>query len=185
MTTNFNQDHFKKYESAFSKLKTGQSPETLIITCSDSRVCPTIMTDSGPGDLFVIRNAGNLVPANSDTPTNEGATIEYAVKALKVKNIVVCGHSGCGAMGAIANIESVKDFSILYKALESKTHMLEKLPSGIEGDEKLAKLIEINVHEQINNLKTYPFVKEAVDKGELKLIGWVYDFINEKQIVLT
>lgn len=156
-------------DSFYKKLKEGQSPETLFITCSDSRIRPNHITGTKEGELFVIRNAGNALPAYGlKTDLATSATVEYAVQVLGVKQIIVCGHSHCGAVGARTNQSSVP---------HSCTYLhdyLNTLPEFVGKD--VEENIRINIRSQIENLLTYPYVKEAYDKGELKLLGWLYHF---------
>src|SRR5262245_7184396 len=105
----FQTNYFSSQQELFQRLAKGQSPETLFITCSDSRISPTLLTQTGPGDLFVLRNAGNIVPPYRASNGGEGATIEYAIHALGVKDIVVCGHSHCGAMKGLLHPEDLGD----------------------------------------------------------------------------
>ncbi len=154
----------------FGALANGQSPPTLFITCADSRIDPSLLTQTDPGDMFVVRNAGNIVPALDDDQTsNDGtaASIEYAVAALGVAHIVVCGHSCCGAMTAVAQPE-------LVDSLPSVARWLDR--SGVVANgESLPELLEQNVLVQLDRLRTYPSVKAALDAGSIELHGWVYD----------
>ena len=103
----FRTEHFRPLQGLFEKLAKGQSPETLFITCSDSRIDPNLLTRSRPGDLFILRNAGNIVPPHGAANGGEAATIEFAVAGLGVKDIIICGHSHCGAMQGLLTPESV------------------------------------------------------------------------------
>src|SRR3989338_7292856 len=105
----FQHDYFTSQQELFERLAKGQAPETLFITCSDSRINPNLLTQTQPGELFIIRNAGNIVPAHGSGVSGEGATIEYAVAALGVKDIIICGHSHCGAMAGLLAPESLAD----------------------------------------------------------------------------
>jgi carbonic anhydrase len=114
----FQRNVFPKYETTFQELATRQNPETLLITCSDSRVVPELLTQSGPGDLFVYRNAGNIIPPfRAEDVSGTLATIEYAVSVLKVKSLVVCGHSDCGAMKGVLHPESVRHLPLVGRWL--------------------------------------------------------------------
>src|SRR5437763_2332951 len=103
----FQQESFRPLQSLFEQLSKGQSPETLFITCSDSRIDPNLLTRSEPGDLFIVRNAGNIVPPHGAAAGGEAASVEFAVAAFGVKDVVVCGHSDCGAMKALLRPEAV------------------------------------------------------------------------------
>ena len=166
--------------SRFEELAKGQSPEALFITCSDSRIDPNLITKTAPGELFVIRNAGNLVPAYSDDAGGEAATIEYAVAVLQVKDIVICGHSHCGAMGGLLNLDSVKPLpavsSWLKHAESTRRTIDEQFSEVTDPAERLKTTVEQNVLMQLENLKTHPIVTDAIDRGALGIHGWVYEF---------
>jgi carbonic anhydrase len=162
----------------FSELASGQRPEVLLITCSDSRIDPTLLTQTKPGDLFIIRNAGNIVPAFGQAVGGVTATIEYAVMALGVKDIVICGHSNCGAMGGVLHPEKVAKMKSVATWLhfgEPARLIVEQKYSHLSGTELLEVLTEQNVLAQLNNIRTHPSVAAGLAKGTLKLHGWVYD----------
>jgi len=176
----FRKQNFDKLRSHYSKLKTGQHPHTLFITCSDSRLCPEEFTQSKAGELFVIRNAGNMLsPYNPDHPTNEGLTLEYGVITLKVKEVVVCGHSFCGAMDGLQNIESLNAMPLVQKVLGQYK---ENYQEEISKCKNLISLITWNVNKQLSNLLSYPFIASTVSSGELSLYGLVYDFTRAEVI---
>ncbi len=157
----------------FAQLATGQAPATLFITCADSRIDPSLITQTEPGDLFVIRNAGNIAPApDPDGSSADGtaASIEFAAAALKVQHIVVCGHSSCGAMAGLADLASVAALPSVARWLE---HSHGLVADGVP--ESLDALIEQNVLLQLENLARYPSVKALLDAGAVTLHGWVYD----------
>ena len=159
-----------------SRLASGQSPETLFITCSDSRVVPALLTQSEPGDLFVIRNAGNLVPPYGAIAGGEQATIEYAVAVLGVKNVVVCGHSDCGAMKGLLAPESLKELPDVAQWLQlARPALLAAHAEEAPPDQRLNKAIEFNALQQLQNLRTHPAVARAVAQGALTLHAWVFD----------
>lgn len=152
----------------FDELATGQSPEVLFLTCADSRIDPSLITQTDPGDIFVCRNAGNIVPPSDSGLAAEGmaASIEFAVKALLVSEIVVCGHADCGAIKGAMDPESVT-------ALPHVAGWLRFASTG--GQAQLNDAIEANVVAQIEHLMTYDYVADAVERGTLNLSGWVYD----------
>ncbi len=162
-------------------LITDSTPQALFITCSDSRVVPNLLTNTGPGDLFVVRNIGNFVPPYvADGPYRSViAAIEYAVSALKVPEIIVCGHTQCGAVEALHKGAEGNEFRYVRKWLELGESVKKeaKFIIGKEASEdELMRLTEkLNVLHQIENLMTYSYVKKAVDAGELTLHGWLYD----------
>jgi carbonic anhydrase len=173
--------HFQQYvfgprKSLFRRLGQGQSPLALFITCSDSRINPNMLTQTDPGELFILRNAGNLVPAHGSV-SGSAATIEYALKALHLRDVIVCGHSKCGAMQALLAPESLRDLPAVSNWL---THAREILPvvegagASLTPAEKLSFTIERNVLLQIDHIRTYPFVAEMLATAQLRIHGWVY-----------
>lgn len=180
----FQKSYFKAHEKEFLSLaKKGQQPKALYIGCSDSRVVPDLMTNSNPGDLFVVRNVGNFVaPYKPDEDFHSTASaIEYAVSVLKVKNIIVCGHTHCGAIEAIhskccsSDPELVHTNTWLTLGEQAKSQAL--LALGVNADKNLLlRLTEkLSVISQIENLLTYPSVKKRVDNEEISIHGWIYD----------
>jgi carbonic anhydrase len=160
-----------QHQQLFSGLAAGQHPEVLLITCSDSRIDPALITQTLPGDLFVVRNAGNLVGTYGPEGDAQAGTIEYAVKALGVRHIVVCGHAHCGAMAAVLDPASVESLPAVAAWLKSAGP--ERAPGA---DVTLDKQVRFNVIRQLEQLRTHPAVREAEAGGKLKLHGWVYDF---------
>jgi carbonic anhydrase len=174
----FQEDVFPQHEDLFAELASGQRPEALLITCSDSRIDPSLLTQTLPGDLFIIRNAGNIVPAFGQAVGGVTATIEYAVMALGVKDIIICGHSNCGAMGGVLHPERVAKMKSVASWLhfgEPARLVVEQKYSHLSGNELLHVLTEQNVLAQLNNIRTHPSVAAGLSKGALKLHGWVYD----------
>lgn len=162
---------------SLESLREGQSPEVLMITCSDSRVNPGRTFNAEFGEIFVIRNAGNLVPAQDSVTGGESATIEYAVKALQVKHIVICGHTHCGAMAGLLAPDSLKDLPLVAEWLDHASDTKEAFDALEldEDDDHLDACVRQNVLTQIENLKTYESVSDALDADELTIHGWVYD----------
>ncbi len=156
-----------------------QQPHTLMITCADSRIDIETVTHSKPGQLFVMRNIGNIVPAYGEMLGGVSAVIEYAVSMLKVKHVVICGHSDCGAMKALQHPESLEGLPIVKRWLYNAHAAEEVARSLAEKDERpsatLNRLTERNVLLQIQHLKTHPSVAGAIARGELTVSGWVYD----------
>lgn len=177
----FKEVFFKLHEKEFVRLvKEGQSPKALLISCSDSRVEPSLFLGSKPGDLFVIRTAGNFVPIYDTGIAWDGvaATIEYAVEALGVKDIIVCGHSHCGAIkGLFQPLDSAK-FALLKKWLRFGQKVKEITMKTCTGHEKEGECLvaaeQLSVVFQLKHLMSYPFVKKLVDEGTLYLHGWYY-----------
>ena len=176
----FKQDYFQEHKNIFQDLATSQTPHTLYIGCSDSRVVPDIITHTLPGELFVIRNIANMVPPyDKDNITFRctGAVIEYAVEFLNIKNIIVCGHSNCGGCKALYytkekldTLPYVKEWLKLGKNIKQRV-----LNKNLQTPQEIAFQTEqLNIIQQLDNLLTYPFVKQKVKQNKLKLYGWYY-----------
>jgi carbonic anhydrase len=173
----FQRDVFPTRKELFRKLATNQTPRALFISCSDSRMVPELVTQREPGDLFVIRNAGNIVPSFGPEPGGVSATVEYAVAALGVSDVIVCGHSDCGAMTAVATCTCLDHMPAVAHWLryadpaklvnESREHASERA--------RIDSMVRENVIAQLNNLRTHPSVALALAQGRLRLHGWVYD----------
>ncbi|MGE0792057.1 MAG: carbonic anhydrase [Sandaracinaceae bacterium] len=168
---------FGNYRDLFERLARGQNPEVLFITCSDSRVVPNLITQTDPGDLFVLRNAGNIVPAHNPTASAEAATIEYAVDALGVRDIVVCGHTDCGAMAGLMQPEALAKLPVVAGWLHhagAARRVVEEHYAHLEGKARITAAAEENVLLQLDHLETHPSVRTALAKGKLRLHGWMY-----------
>jgi carbonic anhydrase len=175
----FQENVFSTKEELFHRLGKGQSPLVLFITCSDSRVNPNLLTQTEPGELFILRNAGNLVPPHGAGPGGEEATVEYAVTHLKVRHLVVCGHSGCGAVNGLLHPQALASMPAVAHWLEHARPVAEELGRSEEKlteEERLRMAIEKNVLLQVEHLKTYPTVSAAVAAGKVQLHAWVYRF---------
>jgi carbonic anhydrase len=177
----FKHEVFCRQRDLFERLSKGQEPRTLFVTCSDSRIDPNLITHTAPGDLFVLRNAGNLVPAFGATSGGEVATIEFAVTGLGVSDIVVCGHSHCGAMKGLLHPEYLAEMPAVaewLKHCEPTRRIIRAKYKQLEGEALLDAAIEENVLMQIENLQTHPAVAVALAEDKLKLHGWVYDIAS-------
>lgn len=175
---NFQGNVFRNQQELFQRLAKGQSPETLFITCSDSRIDPNLITQTEPGDLFVLRNAGNIVPAYSGTAGGEIASIEFAIAGLGVKQIVVCGHSHCGAIKGLLNPDQLEDMPAVRDWLKhaEATRRIVKSKYKDKPKEDLYEIAaEENVLTQLENLQTHPAVAVALSQGELSLHAWMYE----------
>lgn len=170
----FQGDVFWRYEHIFQGLAKKQTPLAMVITCSDSRVDPSLMMQTDPGDLFVCRNAGNIAPPCMDEG-GVAASVEYAIEALKIRSIIICGHSDCGAMKAILNPHSTDNLPAVKNWLRHAE--ISRGAAGMDDnpDEQLRRVTEKNVLVQLENLRAYPSVKKALARGELDLYGWVYE----------
>lgn len=173
----FQNADFVPLQGLFEKLAKGQNPETLFITCSDSRIDPNLLTRSRPGDLFILRNAGNIVPPHGAAHGGEAATIELAVAALGVRDIILCGHSHCGAMQAVLEPERVAALPAVSSWLShaDTTRRIVRDNYGHLDDERLlTATVEENVLVQLEHLRTIPAVASRLVRGDLHLHGWVY-----------
>ena len=164
----------------FAKLAVGQKPDVLFIGCSDSRVVPNLFASTDPGDLFVIRNVGNLIPPVSDSEQDNSvfAAIEFSVMSLNVADIVVCGHSECGAMQALAQGIENCSFPHVRSWLKHGVESANKVRQGMIIDPALSEhnqISQVNVLEQIEHLKTYPIIRERLEKKQLRIDGWWFD----------
>ncbi len=173
----FQHSDFIPLQGLFEQLAKGQHPDTLFITCSDSRIDPNLLTQSKPGDLFILRNAGNIVPPHGAANGGEAATIEFAVAALGVKDIIICGHSHCGAMAGLLKPELVSSLPAVATWLshaETTRRIVRDNYKHLDGVPLLTATIEENVLVQLENLRTLPAVASRLVVGDLKLHGWVY-----------
>lgn len=173
----FRTENFRPLQGLFEQLSKGQTPETLFITCSDSRIDPNLLTRSKPGDLFILRNAGNIIPPHGAATGGEAATIEFAVAGLGVKDIIVCGHSHCGAMRGLLEPEQVAGLPAVAAWLthaESTRRVVRDNYGHLTGDQLVTATVEENVLVQLENLRTLPAVASRLVRGDLHLHGWVY-----------
>jgi carbonic anhydrase len=173
----FQANIFTSQRTLFERLANGQHPEALFITCSDSRINPNLLTQTEPGELFILRNAGNIVPPHGAANGGEGATIEFAVVELGVRDIIVCGHSLCGAMKGLLHPEALEDMPVVRSWLahaEATRRIMKDKYRNLASDALLTATVEENVLVQIENLRTHPCVASGLARGDLKLHGWVY-----------
>lgn len=177
----FRQNKRDAVKDTFARLALGQSPDALFIACSDSRVAANLFASTEPGDLFVIRNVGNLIPRANAQGVNErdssvAAAIEFSSTVLKVRDIVVCGHSECGAMNALLSGQQVPPS--LQAWLRHAELPLRKLQAGARMNAELAPhnhLSQLNVLQQVENLRTYPIIRDRIAEGKLRLNAWWFD----------
>jgi carbonic anhydrase len=175
----FQSTYYQENRDLFEQLGQGQSPGVLFIACSDSRIDPNLIVQAEPGELFVIRNAGNLVPPYGAANGGEGASIEYALQALNIEQIIICGHNHCGAMKGLLKLNQLQeDMPLVYdwlKHTEATRRLLKDNYSEYEGEALLDIAIAENVLTQIENLKTYPSVRSRLQQGKLYIYGWLYE----------
>lgn len=181
----FYEEDYNNEKDFFERLRENK-PHTLFITCVDSRIDPNRLTRSKPGELFVIRNIGNIVPPYDPLERNVEhflaitSAIEYSIKKLKVKNIIICGHSNCGACTCIYQPEMLQEMPYVKKWLEFLEPIVESVEAmNPESEHKKIWLTELqNIHQQLLNLLTYPFVEEKFNRGELHIYGWFYNILS-------
>jgi carbonic anhydrase len=174
----FQNEVYPQKKELFEKLSLGQSPEALFITCSDSRIETAMITQTDPGELFICRNAGNIVPPHTNHTGAMTASIEFAVAALKVPHIVVCGHTECGAMKGAMNPEGLDDLPHVKEWLsfaKAAVEIVNETGANKSDEERMQMLLEQNVILQLRHLRTHPKVAARLAKGDLRLHGWIYD----------
>lgn len=175
----FQANYFATNRQLFEQLaEAGQRPETLFITCSDSRVVPNLITNAAPGELFIVRNVGNIVPSVSrGVVGGVSAAIQYAVEVLEVGNVIVCGHTGCGAIDAILHPERVRHLKFVAKWLDESAaipKLIEERYGDLEPDARVTAAVQENVLVQLENLRSFDFVTRRLESGKLKMSGWVF-----------
>ncbi len=175
----FQANYFASNRALFEQLaEHGQQPETLLITCSDSRVVPNLITSAAPGELFIVRNVGNIVPAvERGVLGGVSAAIEYAVEVLQVTSVIVCGHTRCGAIDAILHPERSAHLQHVARWVaesERIPRLIEERYGHLEGEARMTAAVEENVLLQLENLRTFDFVARRLDAGTLKMNGWVF-----------
>jgi carbonic anhydrase len=177
----FQNEVFPEKRAMFEKLSLGQSPEALFITCSDSRIETAMITQTDPGELFICRNAGNIVPPHTNYTGAMTASIEFAIAALNVPHIVVCGHTECGAMKGAMEPETLDALPHVKEWLgysKAAVDIVNELAGDRNADEKMMMLLQQNVVLQLQHLRTHPTVALRIAKGDLELHGWVYDIAS-------
>jgi len=176
----FQASYFASNRGLFKELaEAGQRPETLFITCSDSRIVPTLITSAAPGELFIVRNVGNIVPSvEQGVIGGVSAAIQYAVEVLSVGSVIVCGHTHCGAIDAIVHPERVSHLPFVARWLAQSSRipaLIEERYGFLEGDARMTAATEENVLVQLENLRSFDFVAQRLDAGTLKMSGWVFE----------
>lgn len=174
----FRTNYYDTHRELFEQLSQGQHPRVLFITCSDSRIDPNLITQTDIGELFVIRNAGNIVPPFGSANGGEGASIEYAINALSIQDVIICGHSHCGAMKGLLKLNALQaDMPLVYdwlKLAEGTRRLVMDNYSHLDHEELIEVTVAENVITQIENLKTYPVVRSRLYQGKLRIYGWIY-----------
>ncbi|HXH86083.1 MAG TPA: carbonic anhydrase [Nitrospira sp.] len=173
----FRTEVFEKKKALFTRLSENQAPRALFITCSDSRVDPTLLTQTDPGELFILRNAGNMVPPYGSMQGGSTATIEYALAVLKVPHIIICGHTDCAVMKAVLHPAEVNDLPAVKEWVgqaETTRRLMRDHYTKLTGKDRLIKTTQENVRNQLEHLRTHPAVALQLRKGKVDLHGWVY-----------
>ena len=178
-------DFFTREHMLLGKLAAeGQQPKALFVTCSDSRITPETLFALRPGDFFIMRNVANVVPPYYHSDVGSVAPLEFAVRALHVPHIVVCGHTDCGGIRALDQSLSVAEWPSLSSWLEvarPAQRDVDYSREELEDEERHQAIVERNVLRQLENLRTYPFVREAEEAGRLQLHAWVY-YLSEPAV---
>ncbi len=174
----FKMGYFSEHRDLFELLSHGQHPRILFIACSDSRIDPNLITQAQIGELFVIRNAGNIIPPYGAANGGEGASIEYAIAALNIEQVVVCGHSHCGAMKGLLKLDSLAEkMPLVYswlKHAEATRLLVQDNYADFRGEDLLEVTIAENVLSQLVNLQTYPIIRSRLHQRKLTIHGWIY-----------
>jgi carbonic anhydrase len=173
----FQKQIFTDQRELFERLTKGQAPDALFITCSDSRINPNLVTQTEPGELFILRNAGNIVPPYGAVRGGEAATIEFAVAGLGIRDIIICGHTLCGAMQALIKpqpLEHMPSLSEWLRHAESTRRIMREKYADRDETAVARATVQENVLVQLENLRTHPVVASGLAQGQLKLHGWVY-----------
>ncbi|WP_100638643.1 carbonic anhydrase [Marinobacter salexigens] len=179
---NFHENVYPEHKDLFGALANSQNPDVLFVTCSDSRIDPNMLTGSHPGDLFICRNAGNVIPPHSNETGSMTASIEYAVAVLGVRHIIVCGHTDCGAIKGALDIPALKGLPHVKEWLGHCRSAMEIVrerhnisTEACLDSKHLNEAIEENVQQQVQHLRTHPVVAAKLATGKIEVHGWVYD----------
>jgi carbonic anhydrase len=173
----FQNEIFSSQRQFFENLCRGQHPVACFITCSDSRINPNLITNTEPGELFIVRNAGNLVPPHGTSNNGEAAAVEFAVVALGVKDIIVCGHTHCGAMSGLLQLDKLGDMPAVREWLrhaEATERIVKENYTHLEGEALVTATAEENVLVQVEHLRTLPAIAARLARGAVKLHAWMY-----------
>ncbi len=176
----FRQNQTEESRNLFAKLALGQTPDVLFIACSDSRVVPNLFASTNPGDLFVVRNIGNLIPPVSaeSQEVSAQAAIEFSIFSLNISDIIICGHSECGAMKALSQGLDNPCCSHLASWLKFGEEALHKVRNGVVITPDLSEhnqISQVNVLQQMEHVMSYPFIQERMNKKKVRVHGWWFD----------
>lgn len=171
----FREEIASETAEAFESSSRLHRPKVALVTCSDARIDPQTFTQASPGDLLVVRNGGNIIPTQRPDTSGEVATLEYAVRILGVKHVVVCGHSDCEEMKALLDPDTCANLSYAPAWVRESEEALAAVDSDLDPETKLDRLIEANVLLQLDKLRNLEFIRAAESERVLNLHGWVYD----------
>ena len=174
----FHDKEFPNDHELFQHLLSGQHPHTLFITCADSRIVPELITQTHPGELFICRNVGNIIPPFSESSCEISAVIEYACTELRVSQIIICGHSDCGAMKGLLNAAATQSMPAVTSWLRNASAVLEEVRKDhpeLTGPQAVQAMVEQNVLAQLDFLRQHPAVAARIAAGDINIHGWVYD----------
>jgi carbonic anhydrase len=177
----FLKELFPQRRDQFHLLAEGQAPETLFVTCADSRIVPDLILQTQPGDLFICRNAGNVIPRASEPAGGVSATIEYAVEVLGVRHLIVCGHSDCGVIRALMAPQRLKGLPNVVDWLQHVEPAWKYLGEVENNAGELTRhtaLTHANVLVQLDNLRSHGYIRQAISEGRLETHGWYYDILT-------
>lgn len=180
----FQTHYFSTHREMFARLSLGQHPRVLFITCSDSRINPHLITQTEPGELFIMRNVGNIIPPYGATNGSEAAAIEYAIQALGIENIILCGHSDCGAIKGLLQLgQLAEQMPLVYdwlKHAEATRQVIKENYKELEGASLVNVAIQENVLTQIENLRTYLAIRAKLRAGKIHIHAWIYQIETGK-----
>jgi carbonic anhydrase len=185
----FREEVYPEHRKLFEQLRNQQNPQVLFITCADSRIDPSLITHTDPGDLFICRNIGNIVPAYGEMLGGVSAVVEYAVSAVKVTDIIICGHSDCGAMKALRDpgslsLDAMPTVKSWLRNADAALSVVRAKYPNTSGDHMTRALIEENVLLQLQHLKTHPAVAAGLASRAVRLHGWIYNIGNGRVLAL-
>jgi carbonic anhydrase len=185
----FSEEIYPEHRELFDQLRNRQNPQVLFITCADSRIDPSLITHTVPGELFICRNIGNIVPAYGEMLGGVSAVVEYAVVGLKVTEIIVCGHSDCGAMKALKNTDApslaaMPTVKAWLRNAEAALGVVRATDPEASGDQLLRALTGENILLQLQHLRTHPGVAAGLAMGKVRLHGWIYNIGDGRVDVL-
>ncbi|MCH5373524.1 MAG: carbonic anhydrase, partial [Planctomycetes bacterium] len=171
---------FRERQELFARLKDGQHPEACFITCSDSRIVPSLITNSAPGQLFIVRNVGNVVPCYGTSNNGELAAVEYAIVELEIEDVIVCGHTGCGAMNAMLDPSTrtndcrTPSVQFWLRHADGTREIIREHYGHLEGAALVNAAAEENVLVQLEHLRSLPVIAARTSSGRVRLHGWMY-----------